>query len=303
MPPLPYLVDAVASATRRAGATFARLVAAVWEKARSGWGRAVTRTFGEPQVSVPDSGDLEVVREWQSPHWYYLKFAVESAELCRTESPTLPNASNMNRVAIEAVRYAFDTLDAATEFIHLLGLQSQLRFTPPDNWLTRYCEREWKAFSVGERIGILTFAWTGQSFWRDDKEFQLFEDLKKLRGALTHPRPAGIERRRRVTAREVMGRLEGTTAVPDGEPIILNPGHMTHGRRALATFATSPFALDSNDADQAVEILLCHLARCDEIFFGRSTTWFALNDPVNARPVPALELLRAWPRRLNAHWH
>jgi hypothetical protein len=172
----------------------------------------------------------------------------------------------------------------------------------PDTGLSRYCERKWKEFSVGDRVGVLAYAWTGCPFWNAETEFQMFEDLRKLRNALTHPKPAGIERSRRIVSRRKVKGFTSTIAKAVGSPRVLNPEHLTHGKKAVAQFATSPFAIGHADAEQAVEILLCHMARFDERFFGRGSTRFAMFDETTGKLKTARDLLNGLPRKFASEW-
>jgi hypothetical protein len=50
---------------------------------------------------------------------------------------------------------------------------------------------------------------------------------------------------------------------------------------AVAHFNQNPRLLEAEDAEQALEIMLCHLSRLERIFFGRVTTWFAFYNTEN----------------------
>lgn len=247
-------------------------------------------------------GDFRTEIEWRSIHSDYLKFALRSLEESRTWSQPIDRALEVCRPAIEAVRYSYDVLVAAAEFTYHMGSGRQLRLKVPDNWLTRYVARKWSGFPLSDRLGLLAYAWTGADFWQSESQLQLFEDLKKLRDGLTHPRPSGLK-----STMEILEETRNLTGVSTvgrsvGEPVVLNAGRFVNAGRTIADFSPIPEGLAWNDADQAVEIMLWHLSRIDALFFGGPSTWFAVYDHQAKEIRPAVDLLRRSTQRFAQWW-
>ncbi len=198
-------------------------------------------------------------------HTDYLRFAILSF-LESKNSRSDENNNYVNRPVIESIRYSFDCIDAATQFIFVCAELEQLPIRMPNNWLTRYLKRQWNSLSLSDAIGLLTFSYTGQPFWQNNEQFQLFEDLRKLRNGLTHPKPTGEE------------------TVSENQSIVsqelLYPNYLVHSN-PIAKFNPTPKTLDSSDAEQALEIMLHHLCRIQDIFyreFNGFSTHFAYYD-------------------------
>ena len=120
-----------------------------------------------------------------SLHSNYLGFAVQAADV--KPYAKRPVGVPVSRSIIDAIRYSFDFIDASAEYAYQLVKSGPDGDTRPDNWLRRYIDREWKALRISDRIGLLSFFRRGEGFWTNDAERVLFEDLKHVRNALTHP--------------------------------------------------------------------------------------------------------------------
>lgn len=247
-------------------------------------------------------GDLRTEVAWRSIHFDYLEFALRALEESRTWSQPSDQALGVCRPAIEAVRYSYDVLDAAAEFTFHMGSDRQLRLKPSDTWLTRYVGRKWSGLSLSDRLGLLAHAWTGVDFWQSESQLRLFEDLKKLRDGLTHPRPSGLKSTKEILeeTRDVNGVFTVGRSV--GEPVVINAGRLVNEGRAIAQFSRAPEALAWNDAEQAVEIMLWHLSRIDALFFDGPSEWFAVYDHQAKEIWTALDLLRRSSQRFAQCW-
>src|SRR5687767_9320697 len=126
---------------------------------------------------------------WRTIHLNYLEFAVLSFRACGEE--TVPSGTGLNRPVVDTIRYAYDGLEASTEFVRHMGLLKELPGPLQENWLSRYLDHNWEQLSLSDRIGVLAYAWLGQRFWQTEKQFQLLEDLKQVRETLARPLPLG----------------------------------------------------------------------------------------------------------------
>lgn len=214
-------------------------------------------------------------QSFRSIHTAYLRFAILSLRACDQSRHEL-RTTYINRNAIEAIRYSYDCLEASAEFIFLLGQQKQLPIEISENWLSRSLHRKWANLSLSDKFGMLAFAWTGQAFWQHDAQYQLFTDLKKVRDGLTHPVPFGTEIEFEILSDEETAKdqVYGVQK-PTGKFKYTKPDWLTNTKNAVATFAQSTDELEKRDAEQAVEIMLRHAIRIEDIFFTRRTTWFA----------------------------
>src|SRR5262249_13210469 len=135
-----------------------------------------------------------------------------------------PSESNLgailDRNIIDTIRYSYDCLEASIEFVYHMGELKQLPVNMQDNWLSRrYLKGKWNSLSLSDRIGILSYAWTGENFWRTESQRQLFDDLKKVRDGLTHPVPFGTELEEEILLeQEIENGAFLTKAQPLGEP-------------------------------------------------------------------------------------
>jgi hypothetical protein len=183
-----------------------------------------------------------------------------------------------------------------------MGSGRQLRLKLPETWLTRYVARKWSGLPLSDQLGLLAHAWTGADFWESESQLQLFEDLKKLRDGLTHPRPSGLRSTTEII--EETRDLDGVFTVGRsvGEPIVVTAERLLNRGRAIAQFSPTPEGLAWNDADQAIEIMLWHLSRIDALFFRGPSTWFAIYDHEAKEPRTALDLLRMSSQRFAQWW-
>ena len=221
-------------------------------------------------------------------HTDYLRFAVLSYLDSQKEADHNHSDPYVNRHVVETIRYSFDCLDAAIKFIYLIGSTGQLPITIPTNWLTRYMQRQWSGLSLSDSIGLLSFSWTGQAFWQTSEQHQLFEDLRKLRGGLTHPKPIGTS----------VFRLPDQSTVEE----LLEPRFLVHSK-PIAQFHESLTLLDDSDAGQALAIMLHHLMRIDQLFLqGTYSTQFAYHDQETNEIRGATRLLQLVNCRFAEYW-
>lgn len=252
--------------------------------------------------SEANMGDEIKKSIWQSIHSDYLRFAVLSVRACEQGTADSTAHTYVNRNVIEAIRYSYDCFESSVEFIFHMGCLNQLPVTLNDNWLSRYTKREWDNLSLSNRIGILTFAWTGKDFWQAEYQYQLFKDLKKIRDGLTHPIPFGTEIETKIITQEVTTNGTFTESRQIGEGKQLKPDRLVYQSKAVAQFEPSVKRLDRKDAEQALEILLRHLIRLEDIFFGRRTTWFSFyNDSTNSL-LSTEDLIRSINCRFEQVW-
>ncbi len=219
--------------------------------------------------------------QWLSLHTDYLQFAYEShrASQIAGASTAIEPFSFVKRSVIETIRYSFDCLDATLNFVYEMGRLKQLPVQAPDTWLTRHMERNWSGMSVAERIGMLTYAWIGEAFWETKERFGLFNDLRRIRGGLTHPEPFGEIREYEVVAAESLpGGIKSETRNYVEQRNLLKPKLLVapNENEQVARFHAQPTELDPTDGEKALEILLCHLCRMEALFFGRPTTEIAM---------------------------
>jgi len=225
---------------------------------------------------------------YSSVHTDYLRFAYLSFQECKTEGAK-SSFPYINRNAIETIRYSFDCLEASIKFTFVMGSHKQLPITIPENWLTRYMCRQWSTLSLSDSLGLLSFAWTGQSFWQNDQQYQLFDDLRKLRNGLTHPKPLG------------------TIVFKDAEASrmeeMLDPYFLVHSKKPIAKFHNSPHLLDISDAEKALEILFHHLIRIQNLFCqGLWATQFSYYDETNKNIYSTDKLLQQLHCKFSKYW-
>ena len=143
-------------------------------------------------AAKPNGPFLEVTSvEKHSLHWAYLEFAIQSSRVGRLgkRHPIIP----IPRQIVEAIRYSYDFIDAAADYAHELAVALD-RSERRDTWLARYTARNWTSLKVPDKLGLLAFRRVGEGFWRNDSQRILFEELRTVRNALTHPRIFGSER-------------------------------------------------------------------------------------------------------------
>ena len=228
---------------------------------------------------------IEKTQSWRSIHTDYLGFAV-SAYRIRQEKPSTPIAGiNLHRHAIDTIRYSYDCFEASAEFVYHMGHLKQLHISVPSNWLTRYIERNWRNLSLSDRIGILTYTWTDKQFWLTEDQYCLFQEWKRVRDGLTHPVPFGTELEKEILLRQELE--DGSTMT---QSRLISPHRqvgadsmMFSSQRSIAHFSQDPSSLGEEDAAKALEILLHHLVRLDDIFFsGRSTSFTFYESATNS---------------------
>lgn len=248
-------------------------------------------------------GDKITELTWRSIHTDYLRFAVLSFYACDNAKT---NLIFLNRHVVETIRYSYDCVEASVEFIYFMGENNQLRIDVPNNWLSRHLRRKWHDLSLSDRIGILTYAWTNQSFWKTEQQLQLFYDLKKVRDGLTHPYPFGTEIEYEVVSEETLVEpvwgVMGEVRRPTGKINYTSKDKLVNSNKAIAEFTPSVNMLGKKDAKQALEILLWHLIRIEDLFFGRRTSWFSHYDEVNKQAITAEDLLKSITPKFGEYW-
>jgi hypothetical protein len=242
---------------------------------------------------VKKSGDVWTTTSVENCtlHWAYLEFAIRSsaARASKKKPPSIPVSRNV----IEAIRYSYDFLDAAAEFAYARvkdGPDGDLR---ADNWLRRYVDRNWPSLSLGDRLGFISFSMSGQGFWFNDDQYSLFEDLKTMRNALTHPGIFGVE-----TVQEFAD-LD-SPALSSKRTVL---GKMRRHKRSRGAFGEHPSELGRDDARKAVEIALRHAVRLDELLCRKGETYFSRIVPQTGKiQSPATVLARKRHRYFDALW-
>ena len=243
-------------------------------------------------------------RTWESIHTDYLEFAFLSFQASQDSGSELTRGVRLNRNVIDTIRYSYDCLEASIEFVYHMGLLKQLPIAIQDNWLSRNLQRKWNNLSLGDRIGMLVYAWAGKTFWQSDNQYKLFEELKRVRDGLTHPVPFGTELEEEILLRqELEDSIVFTKSLPIGEPKQIGSVIMNFSPKgAIANFNQNPRLLANTDAEQALEILLCHLSRLEGTFFGRATTWFAFYETMSNSLLSLKDLLGRINRRFENIW-
>ncbi len=247
---------------------------------------------------------MEKVTEatWRSIHTDYIQFAHCSYLAAKSDKQPPGAHIFLDKNVIDTIRYSFDSLEASTVFVYHMGLNKQLPIQPEDNWLARYMRRTWRALSLAERLGMLVFAWTGKSFWKSSEEFQLFIDLKRVRNGLTHPIPYGTEIEKEILYEEELENgLISTKARHIGDPKELTPNWLT-STKAVACFQNDPIKMTIADAEKALEIMLLHLVRLEDIFFRGSDAWFSIWAEQIKEIASAQQILESIGRHFNDYW-
>jgi hypothetical protein len=231
-------------------------------------------------------------RQNETLHWAYLEFAIRSsrARLSQRKPPSIPTSRNV----IEAIRYSYDFLDAAAEFAYAIVKDGPDGDSRPDSWLTRYVDRRWNSLSLSERLGFLSFTKCGEGFWRNDGQRRLFEELRALRNALTHPGIFGVQRV------EEFPDLSDGPAVSSREVIY---GKMRPRKDAIAKFAGTLAVLGREDGRKAVEIALRHAERFEQLFGRPGACLFGrINPRSNVEQSPTTVLARMNRRFFDSPW-
>ena len=225
-----------------------------------------------------------------SLHSAYLEFAIRSA--C-AKSPTKRSWSiPVSRNVVEAIRYSYDFIDAACEYTYQVFKSGPNGDTRPTNWLTRYIDRQWTALSLADKLGFVAFTLSGDGFWANDEQRCLFEELKTVRNALTHPGLFGVQT---------------NSEYPDFDSPPLSSrktfsGKMRRVRNAFASFAEHPGDLDLDDARKAVEIALRHAERFEQLFGSLNSIEFGRTDSRGKRQRASMVLSRIPRRHFDSIW-
>jgi hypothetical protein len=195
---------------------------------------------------------------------------------------------------IEAIRYSYDFLDAAAEFAYAIVKDGPDGDSRPNSWLTRYVDRQWKSLSLCERLGFLSFTKCGQGFWRNEGQRQLFEELRALRNALTHPGIFGVERM------QEFADLSDGPALSSREVIY---GQMRPPKDPIAKFAGTLAVLGREDGRKALEIALRHAERFEELFGRPEACLFGrINPRSNLAQSPTTVLAHMKHRFFDSPW-
>jgi len=195
---------------------------------------------------------------------------------------------------IEAIRYSYDFIDAAAEFAYAIVKDGPDGDSRPNSWLTRHMDRQWNSLRLSERLGFLSFTKCGEGFWRNERQRQLFEELRVLRNALTHPGIFGVERVEEFADRS------GGPAVSSREVI---HGTMHPPRDPIAKFAGTLAVLGREDGRKAAEIALRHAERFDQLFGRPQACLFGrINPRSNVPQSPKTVLARMKHRFFDSPW-
>lgn len=198
-------------------------------------------------------------------HWAYLEFAIRSvaAKTTGKKPPSIPVSRNI----VEAIRYSYDFLDAAAEFGFHIATGGSDGDVTMNKWVTGYMDRNWTACSLSDKLCFLGVSKGSDGFWRTEGQRHLFEELRRVRNALTHP---GIFSFNTVEQ----------FADFDGPPLSSTrtvTGKMRPG--AARVFVGHPADLGKEDARKAVEIALRHAQRLAELFCSNGETYFSRINP------------------------
>lgn len=242
--------------------------------------------------------DVERQKVWEYIHTDIIQFAFRSATEPRHDSK---EGEGLNRSAFEAIRYSHDAIEAVLVMV-LNFIETEQLGPRPNTWLFRHINRKWRGMSLEDKIGMLTYAWANTGFWESDDQRQLFLDLKHARDGLTHPTKFG-----RDEAEEVLGRFEGgdglrgTVSRPIREASALRP-QLLRGEKSVANFSPTPTELTEDDAKKAVEIMLLHLLRVEEVFFERENSQLCIYDPASNGILTPRQMLALVGRHFAHEW-
>jgi len=247
---------------------------------------------------------VEKTQSWRSIHTDYLGFAVSTYRACQEKAPVPNGVINLHRHAIDTIRYSYDCFESSVEFVYHMGRLNQLRILIPSNWLTRYIERNWRNLSLSDRIGFLAYAWAGEQFWRTEDQLRLFHEWKRVRDGLTHPVPFGTE-----LEQEILMRQEPADGITLTQSRLVSPPKQVgsesmvfSSQGAIAQFSQNPSSLEEEDAAKALEILLHHLARLEDVFFDGRSTWFSFYDSATNSISTTTDLLDLMECRFAKIW-
>ena len=226
-----------------------------------------------------------------SLHSNYLGFAIQAAAV--KPYAERPFGVPVSRSIIDAIRYSFDFIDASAEYAYQLLKSSPDGDPRPDNWLKRYIDREWKNLAISDKLGFLSFFHRGEGFWMSDDERILFEDLKHVRNALTHPGLFGKTTEAEFPDYHAPAAWSETTV----------RGKMRREAKSLAGFSEHPEDLGVEDAKKAVEIALRHAERFEQLLGAKNIVLFGAINPRTGEKRPASKILaRMKKRHFDALW-
>lgn len=247
---------------------------------------------------------VEKTQSWRSIHTDYLGFAVSAYRDCQEKALAKTADMNLHHHAIDTIRYSYDCFESSVEFVYHMGRLKQLRISVPSNWLTRYIERNWKNLSLSDRIGFLAYVWADKQFWLTESQISLFQEWKKVRDGLTHPVPFGTELEQEILMRQELE--DGSTLTQSrlvSLPKQISGDSMTFSsHKAIAQFSRDPSSLGKEDAAKALEILLHHLVKLEDMFFGGRSTWFSFYESTTNSISTTTDLLKMMICRFDKVW-
>lgn len=226
-----------------------------------------------------------------SLHSAYLGFAIQAAAV--KPRAGRPCDIPVSRNIVEAIRYSFDFIDASAEYAYQLLKSGPDGDTRPDNWLRHYIDREWTKLSLADKLGLLSFYHRAEGFWTSENEHGLFEDLKHVRNALTHPGLFGKTTEAEFPDFDAPAAWSETTV----------RGKMKRGGKSVAGFAEHPEDLGVEDAKKAVEIALRHAERFEQLLGAKNAVLFGASNPRTGEKRAAIKILsRMKKRHFDALW-
>ncbi len=252
-------------------------------------------------------GERRVIVEWMSLHQDYLQFAFDSVCAARESAPRTAAVVRaplrrvwVDRAALEGVRYSYDALEAGVKFV-LHGIELGAgTLARDDTWLRRFVIRKFRDMALGDKLGLVSWAWGDREFWQSEGEWKLFEDLKKLRNGLTHPRPVGRQSRHEILEKKEADDIKLTVSRQLEEKLI--NAEVFVNKSGIASFTEDPTRLCPEDAEKAFEIALLHLARLEEVTLGPHSGWFDIFDEDAGTTRSPPDLLRRLPRHFADVW-
>lgn len=248
----------------------------------------------------------KIIKEisWRSVHPDYIRFAILSYRAAiESDKNIKEDTVFLNRNVIDTIRYSYDCIEASIEFFYHSGDTKQLHIDIPNNWLTREIKRKWNKLSLSDKIGMLIFSWTGESFWKTEEQFILFQDLKKVRDALTHPIPIGTEVEKEILVEKIF--KNGSKYFEAGrlsEEETIESKMKLNSSKSIANFSENPTMLNVVDASKSLEIMILHLARLKNLLDKRAASWFAFNEIESNEIVPIENILNSLDRKFEKIW-
>ena len=250
----------------------------------------VKKTYSKrPTGMIQSSSKINI-----SLHSDYLAFAIKAAALKPRASRPLSGLS-VSRNVVEAIRYSYDFIEASGEYLYWLTKSGPDGDPRADTWLRRYIDRGWNGFTISDKLGLLstTFLDSPQGFWTSEPERGLFEDLKHVRNALTHPGLFGKSTEAAFPDFHAEAVWSQTTV----------SGKMKREGKSHARFAEHPEDLGAEDARKAVEIALRHSARFEELLGAKNAVMFGVPSTRTGEKRAASRILaRMKKRHFDAVW-